>query len=109
MNAETDSTNKSDVTGGHGLAPSPVRHILSPTQNRILRWAGKAPNGHIIVAGNKQAPFISAARSLVRKGLLIEWKTSHYAITGAGEEYIMPNADVLARGESATPTTPKPQ
>ena len=26
-----------------------------------------------------------------------------------GRKYLVPNADVLARGESATPTTPKPQ
>ena len=69
---------------------------LSDSQMRILRRAGSAPNGHIIVAGNKQAPHISAARALCRKGLMLEWRTSHYAITDSGRAFLAPNESSAA-------------
>jgi hypothetical protein len=62
--------------------------ILSPTQQRVLRIVSKAPNGQRQIAGHGMAPFLSAARALVRKGLLRSWQTGHYCITDEGEAYM---------------------
>jgi len=67
---------------------------LSDSQMRILRWAERAANGQIIVAGHGQIHRVSAARALCRKGLMLEWRTSHYAITDDGRAFLAPNSSI---------------
>jgi hypothetical protein len=76
---------------------------ISLTQKKVLRWAANEIDGMTTVAGNKQAPYISAARALCRKGLLTEWRTSHYAITDLGKKvhYILSNTQITNTGQNA--------
>lgn len=57
---------------------------LTETQKRLMRWLRKQPNQMGQIAGNGQAPYLQSARALVRKGLLIEWRTSQFATTDEG-------------------------
>jgi len=57
MTAETDSAIKSDETGGHGLAPSPVRHIAwavgqewQTENNHVFRVESIRPDGVAMLA-----------------------------------------------------------
>ena len=59
---------------------------LTITQKRVIKAMGKAPNGQRQIAGNGMAPFLQSARSLVRKGLLMEWRTSQFSLTDEGKE-----------------------
>lgn len=61
---------------------------LSETQEKVLRALSKWPNGHGQVGGHCGAPRLQAARALVRRGLLIEYRTSQFAITKAGDKWL---------------------
>lgn len=64
---------------------------LSFTQARVMRHLYSQPNHMGQIAGHQMAPFISSARSLVRKGLLLEYRTSQYSVTDEGKKWINAN------------------
>lgn len=67
---------------------------MSPTQSKVLRAVAKAPNQHRRFAGHGMAPYLSAARALVRKGKLsASHKNSYFFLTD--EQY----KNVLAEGQ----------
>lgn len=53
---------------------------LSPTQRKVLRIIARAPNHCRQIAGHKAGPLLSAARALVRKGVLGSWRTGYFFI-----------------------------
>ena len=57
---------------------------LTETQKKVLHWVYKAPNHHKHIGGNGMAPYIVSARSLVKRGYLIEWRTAYFAMSKDG-------------------------
>jgi len=60
---------------------------LSPTQKRVLLRVSRCPYD-VQLAGYGRAPLLSAARALVRKGLLGSYQTGCFYLTKAGEKFV---------------------
>lgn len=60
---------------------------LSPTQQLIVRIMKASPNMiNSNLGGDSRIHRISAARALVRKDILIEYRTSHFAVRDRNAE-----------------------
>jgi len=62
---------------------------LSETQKLVMRYIRRHSGnigGHVQIAGNGRAPWLSASRALVRKGLAITYRSGRYALTPEGRE-----------------------
>lgn len=72
---------------------------LSATQLKVLQRLAKDPNKlPRQLAGYGAAPYLSAARALVRKGLAKNGtKTGYYGITKAGDDFLRFNAMYTAK------------
>jgi hypothetical protein len=61
------------------------RPTLTETQEKVLKLVAKSLNGQRQIAGHGMGPYLSAARALVRKGLLGSYQTGHFYITDEGK------------------------
>jgi hypothetical protein len=61
---------------------------LNPTMWRVLRHLSRGPNGRQQIAGHGRAPYLSAARGLMRRGLANSWETGVYWISSQGREVL---------------------
>ncbi len=70
---------------------------LSAAQEKVLRFLSKDPNRlPRQLAGYGAAPHLSAARALVRKGLVrAGTRTGYYGITADGVEHLRLNAEAM--------------
>jgi hypothetical protein len=66
---------------------------LSETQIKVMRILAKR-SGEVQLAGHGMAPYLSAARALVKKGLAKTWHTGKYAATDDGKKYYEENLRV---------------
>jgi hypothetical protein len=53
---------------------------LSPSQRRALATIARLPNKQWNAGGHGMAPTLSSLRSLVRKGILSEYRTASFAL-----------------------------
>lgn len=65
--------------------------MLSPTALKVMRYVYRRPNGKhgctVQIGGHGRAPWLSACRSLVKRGLMhASGRTGHYGLTKAGLE-----------------------
>ena len=58
---------------------------LSATQTKVLLFISRHPNANAQIAGYGRAPWLSAARALVRRGLAGTYLTGHYYLTDEGK------------------------
>jgi hypothetical protein len=77
------------------LRPQP----LSAAQKKVLLVLSRDPNKlPRQIAGFGAAPYLSAARALVRKGLAKSGaQTGYYGITPAGDTYLLLNTNIEAQ------------
>jgi len=66
-----------------------MREPGSPTQEQMLRYL--VARGHTQVAAHGRAPWLSASRALVRRGLANSWRTGWYAPTEEGKQWVKDN------------------
>ena len=66
---------------------------LSATQIKVLRMLAKS-QCEVQIAGHGMAPYLSAARALVRKGFAKTWNTGKYLATAEGNKYYDENLRV---------------
>jgi hypothetical protein len=61
--------------------------ILSETQIKVMRYIKRNdPNGcSVQIAGNGRAPWLSACRSLAKRGMVTTWRSGYYKLTEYGE------------------------
>lgn len=52
---------------------------FSPTQQRVIRYVKAALNQQAELGGHCRLPILSAARALVRRGILVEWRSSTFS------------------------------
>lgn len=52
---------------------------LSVTQQKLLRFLKRQPNMQLMAGGYGRVPWLSSARALVRRKILIEYRTSTFA------------------------------
>jgi hypothetical protein len=81
---------------------------LSPTQQRVLRSVAGAVNGRRQIAGHGMVGFLSAAKALVRKGLLNSWESGIFWITDQGKAVLTPEPVAPARASAANEQEQRP-
>lgn len=60
---------------------------LSSAQMQVLKWVDQDPDGYFAIAGNGMAPYLQAARALVRKGFLVETDRTAHFIRSQGAQH----------------------
>jgi hypothetical protein len=65
---------------------------LSRTQRYVLQWLA-TDTISVQIAGHGNAPYLSAARALVRRGLAWTYATGHFGLTDKGRA-LAPNKEV---------------
>ena len=88
MNVECSDCGK-DPRVGH--KPGCVHRktvVLSETQVKVMRYIRKHDLNDTTeqIAGHGRAPWLSACRALVRRGLARTWRSGYYGLTDAGRE-----------------------
>jgi len=64
---------------------------MTPMQRKVLRAVLRSGYSGYCMAGNGQAPKVAAARALVRRDVLAEWRTS----TFSAKEYVWNLKDAI--------------